>query len=106
MRKKLLVDIHMPPVFISQGTLCKVEFSIKKKTGGFYTNYVKVEAPDGTSLTTANWVREFGFKEPSTKTMEKWMASGMAKSVFGHTVEPDGWDSDGSPSWLLVLGMI
>ncbi len=34
------------------------------------------------------------------------MAERAAKSVFGETVELDGWDSKGSPSWLLVAGVI
>lgn len=45
-------------------------------------------------------------KPPSFKVMEKWSDDGVAKSVFGNRVEPDGWDHEGSPSWLLVLGMI
>ena len=45
-------------------------------------------------------------KAPSIKTMEKWSFDGVAKSVLGAKVEPDGVDSLGSPSWLLALGMI
>ena len=43
-------------------------------------------------------------KPPSINTMRKW--SGTAKTVSGKTTEPDGTGSDGSPSWLLVLGLI
>jgi hypothetical protein len=32
--------------------------------------------------------------------------SGTAYSVLGETVEPDGIDPEGSPSWLLALGLI
>ncbi len=52
--------------------------------------------------------RHFGFffKEPSVRTLEKWSQDGVAKSVTGHRVEPDGYGPDGSPSWLLALGLI
>lgn len=43
---------------------------------------------------------------PSVKTMEKWMDEGVAKTLTGHRTEPDGHGLDGSPSWLLVMGMI
>lgn len=45
-------------------------------------------------------------KVPSLKTMEKWSDDGIAKSVLGHKVEPDGFDHEGSPSWLIVMGLI
>ena len=48
----------------------------------------------------------FGIKIPSMKTLEKWSEEGYAKSVGGKTVEPDGWDSEGTPSWMILLGMI
>ena len=44
--------------------------------------------------------------EPSLRTMEKWMDNGVAFSVTGKRVEPDGHGEDGSPSWLLVMGLI
>lgn len=44
-------------------------------------------------------------KAPTMSALEK-MSDGMAKSVTGKTVEPDGYGPDGSPSWLLVLGFI
>lgn len=47
-----------------------------------------------------------GKKSPTVKTMEKWSFDGIAKSVGNSTVEPDGWDSKGNPSWLLVFGYI
>lgn len=46
------------------------------------------------------------FKEPSLKTMEKWSDDGVAKSMLGKRVEPDGYDDEGSPSWMLVVGVI
>ena len=44
-------------------------------------------------------------KEPSMKALEN-MGDGIAKSVTGKKVEPDGYGPDGSPSWLLALGYI
>jgi hypothetical protein len=43
---------------------------------------------------------------PSMKSLEHWVSEGFAKTVTGKKVEPDGYGPDGSPSWLLVLGMI
>ena len=43
---------------------------------------------------------------PSVNTMSKWIDDGIARSVTGKRVEPDGHGEDGSPSWLLVLGFI
>lgn len=45
-------------------------------------------------------------KPPGVRTMEKWMSDAVAKTVTGHRTEPDGYGVDGSPSWLLVVGII
>jgi len=45
-------------------------------------------------------------KEPSVKTMEKWLNDGGAKATDGCWVEPDGECPHGTKSWLLVLGLI
>jgi hypothetical protein len=56
-------------------------------------------------LNAYKWIK--GFKAPpSNQTMEKWMDDGIAQSVTGKRVEPDGYDSDGFPSYLIVLGLI
>jgi hypothetical protein len=48
-----------------------------------------------------------GFKAPSVKTMEKWEWDGSGcKTPVGTMVEPDGVDSAGWPSWMLILGII
>jgi hypothetical protein len=48
-----------------------------------------------------------GFRAcPSVSTMKKWANDGMAQSVLGSKVELDGRDSLGSPSWILVEGLI
>ena len=45
-------------------------------------------------------------KEPSVATLEKWSENGIAKSVFGAKVEPDGYGQHGEPSWMLAAGLI
>lgn len=45
-------------------------------------------------------------KPPSVKTMERWMADGIARATDGCKVEPDGTCPHGCESWMLVLGMI
>ena len=57
----------------------------------------------GTS-TLASYVK--GFKKPSIATLERWNEEGYCLTVTGKRVEPDGVGSDGSPSWLLALGLI
>lgn len=50
--------------------------------------------------------RALGKKPPGMGTMAKWVDEGVARSVLGRRVEPDGRDEHGSPSWLLALGLI
>jgi len=45
-------------------------------------------------------------KEPSIKTLEKWVQDGIAKATDGCKVEPDGYCQHGKPSWLIELGLI
>ena len=45
-------------------------------------------------------------KSPSVATMERWSNDGVAKSVLGARVEPDGHGPYAEPSWMLALGMI
>jgi len=46
------------------------------------------------------------FKAPSMKSLERWNWDGICKTPTGKRVEPDGYGPDGSPSWLLVFGLI
>lgn len=43
---------------------------------------------------------------PSLRTLEKWSNDGVARTVDGQRIEPDGTASNGAPSWLLVVGVI
>ena len=45
-------------------------------------------------------------KNPSMNSLEKWSDTGICKSVFGATCEPDGFGDEGEPSWLLAMGLI
>lgn len=48
----------------------------------------------------------FGGTTPSEKTLMKWESEGYCKTVTGYKTEPDGYGPDGSPSWMLALGLI
>ena len=43
---------------------------------------------------------------PSVATLERYAADGIAKTVDGQRIEPDGTAANGAPSWLLALGLI
>jgi hypothetical protein len=46
-------------------------------------------------------------KEPSLRTLEKWMSDGLGSTITGKRgIELDGYGSDGAPSWYLALGLI
>jgi len=69
---------------------------------------VDFDTRPNTNLGVAGLYENFGrpfMKVPSMSSLSR-MADGLSKSVTGKTVEPDGYGPDGSPSWLLVLGMI
>lgn len=60
-----------------------------------------------TGLTNKGHERFAGIgKVPGLRTLEKYSSEGVAKTVTGERTEPDGYGSDGSPSWMLVVGII
>lgn len=87
---------------IPAGTACTVEFSTTPDERR--VPFMNVTLPDGTVLKSARWTAYF--KAPSMRTLEKWTMDSVCKSVTGGRCEPDGYSSDGAPSWLLALGMI
>jgi hypothetical protein len=97
------------PCVIPAGTELQIHFSALP--GWVYFDFGgKVRAlgiyhADVVALRADNTLSGFT-KPPSLKTMEKWSNDGVAKSVTGHRVEPDGFGPDGSPSWMLALGII
>lgn len=46
------------------------------------------------------------FPAPSYSTLEKWGNEGGCKTPSGKWTEQDGFGDDGSPSWMIALGMI
>lgn len=46
------------------------------------------------------------FSRPDTAELEAAVEDGLCRSVMNETVEPDGYDEHGAPSWLLALGLI
>jgi hypothetical protein len=45
-------------------------------------------------------------KPPGIKSLERMSNDGIVSTVTGRKVEPDGYGDDGSPSWMLVMGII
>ena len=91
---------------VPAGTVCEVRFdgntTVCELAGGTAGGI-----PTSVKLRCSSLPRYFTkFKAPSLKTMEKWSDDGVAKSMLGQRVEPDGFDSEGSPSWMLVVGII
>lgn len=88
----------------------KVTLSWKSPTGEERPSITRItdSAGNTVAVSTENlskYVTGVG-KAPSINTMEKWVSDGVGRSVLGARVENDGWDSDESPSWMLVLGLI
>ena len=85
-----------------------LRFDVRSSTGGKLWNFVALSTADGRRaiIPVYRLKHYFGVNVPSVKTLEKWSDSGKCKSVFGKTVEPDGVDPEGAPSWLLALGLI
>jgi hypothetical protein len=89
---------------IPAGTKLEVHFS-EARPGKLYFEFngsVRV-------ATISNAYKNFtGFRKcPSLNSIQKmeWN-DGACMTCTGHKVEPDGYGPDGSPSWMLVLGVI
>ncbi len=50
--------------------------------------------------------RALGIETPGEEMLSLWCADSVVESVLGFQVEPDGYDPEGSPSWLLALDLI
>ena len=102
---------------INYGTKATGKFVtiIGEQTGTEY-NAIEVTISEGTEVSAGNVLdqdlvfrtRKFStfFQPPTVRTMHRWNDAGIARTVTGKKCEPDGYGPDGSPSWLLVLGMI
>jgi hypothetical protein len=97
-------------VTIRTGEKVDVRFDVKGKDGirddvyPFLPSYVSLNTEDGRRVVIR--LKSSGIKIPSLAKLKHWSFDSVAKSVFGTDVEPDGWSYDGSPSWLLALGLI
>jgi hypothetical protein len=84
------------------GTECEISFV----GNGSPLATIKTSSRDF-KVSCANLPKYFkGFKVPSMASLERYSDDGVCPSVLGKRVEPDGWDDEGSPSWLLALGLI
>ena len=89
---------------IPAGTVCTLEFD---KSNPAICLITPTGFPQFRGLATRLPKYFAGISVPSLRTIQKWEFDfGICKSIFGARVEPDGWDSDGSPSWMLALRLI
>ena len=89
---------------IPSGSKVHVWFSPKVRPDRMFVQYGEFTGIAHTKL-ASQWLTGFN-KAPSMRTLMKNEFNSVAKSVTGKRVEPDGYGPDGSPSWLLVLGLI
>ena len=99
-------------VTINEGEKVTITFDVKANSNAirgdvhpFHPSFVRLTTDDGRYVITRNF-KAAGIKVPGQKKLEWWAFDSVCKSVFGTDVEPDGWSYDGSPSWLLALGLI
>lgn len=95
---------------IKEGERVEIRFDVRGKDPireghEFLPYYVSLNTEDGRRI-VVSLKNAPGIKKPSMRKLEHWSFDSVAKSVFGTNVEPDGWSYDGSPSWLLALGLI
>jgi len=104
-KRELSYEKHEVPVTIPVGTLVNVYWSEKNPSRIYFDFGGHLRA-----TRTANMNKTFfgKFKKmPTVRTLEKWeWQGGYCETVTGHRTEPDGHGPDGSPSWMLVLGVI
>ncbi len=89
---------------IAKGEKVTVAFDVQSGAEKSASRF-SVQTDDGRRIVTADF-KAVGFKAPGLATLERYSDAGVAKSVFGARVEPDGWDASGSPSWMLAIGII
>ena len=97
-------------VEIKAGEEVTLSFDVKGKDGirdynQYLASYVRLRAKDGRMIITRD-LKGAGLRVPGMKQLDRWSWDSVVESVFGTNIEPDGWSYDGSPSWLLALGLI
>jgi hypothetical protein len=91
---------------IYSGETVEIRFDVKLKDGTIADSIFSINTEDGRKINIRNPKGVLKMRVPSLKTLERWSFDGIAESVFGERVEPDGHDQYGSPSWLLFFGYI
>lgn len=90
-------------VVVPKGTAVELEFR-EGQPDRAYFEY------EGTKLVTRLEVAHSSFsgiaKPPTIGRLQKLSDDGLSITPTGKRVEPDGYGPDGSPSWLLVMGLI
>lgn len=90
---------------IPAGSRVHVDFMPKTHPGNIWVSF-NGEVKLSRTANGNRWLKGFS-KSPSIKTLQKWeWDGGFCKTVTGHKTEPDGYGPDGSPSWMLVVGVI
>lgn len=98
-----MLDFMKSGLRIPNGTDIEIRFSKTHPSNAFFFYDGRWRVLSVQTL----WKKVSGIgKPPSPNTMMKWDMDGVAKSVLGRKVEPDGWDQNGSPSWILAMGLI
>lgn len=71
-------------------------------------SYCEVTCDNGTifKTKTLSAVVLIGKKVPTISKLEKWCEDGICKTPAGKTVEVDGEDYKGFPSWARLLGLV
>jgi len=88
-------------IIVPVGTSCELQFQEGASVCTVHAGSVKFRM----QLTSLPFYFN-KIKVPSLETAGKWIDDGIARSILGKKVEPDGHDDEGSPSWLLVMGLI
>lgn len=102
-KKELKYSRSKNPVTVPAGTTIELKFSKDKPQFGYFQYSGGLRA---TQLALAHKSLTGISKPPSIGRLQKMGDDGIATTPTGKRTEPDGYGSDGSPSWLLVLGMI
>ena len=91
-------DVTIPAIPI--GTTLQLAWE-KDRPTSFFINWAERKL-----FLSNNSLPKFGVKLPGMRSLEKWGMDSVCKSIGGKRVEPDGWDENGTPSWLLAMGLM
>jgi len=94
--------------------MCHNGTNTKTKEDTMYTFKINddigeiTQGPPRESDGLPQWVEWRGelFDTPEYECFEFWTFDSVCETLEGGTIEPDGWDYNGCPSWLLAIGLI